>query len=327
MEEKLTLDTSLLQEYWKEQDKKDIVEQVLALADSSAVDLAVTRYIRDDIPNDPLASRIDELPRLKVAETGGVFTLNLSALDGPDGLGSQEFLDFQAAIPADWKPKRGERPDGRDWLHLHAHFIQGRDVFLTWDEGVLELGEMLASNGFRIRVMRPEDYLARRNGKTDRQVPVMDRTWDGLPRAQERPYACCVVVWREGENGREFLLLHRLAPGGASYEGDWAWTPPSGSASQVKTRRRQRHGNCMRRRVSPCPSPLSEFLRAPRMWGSSWHRLRETQRWCWMPNTTGSSGCLWRTPSASAFHQKWRGVLPKPLQPFEPRRHERPSSP
>lgn len=57
----------------------------------------------------------------------------------------------------------------------------------------------------------------------------METTWDGLPVARERPYACSVVVWREVEGRREFLLLHRLAPGGATYEGDWAWTPPSGA--------------------------------------------------------------------------------------------------
>lgn len=57
----------------------------------------------------------------------------------------------------------------------------------------------------------------------------METTWDGLPVAHERPYACCVVVWREGASGREFLLLHRLAVGGAASEGNWAWTPPSGA--------------------------------------------------------------------------------------------------
>jgi 8-oxo-dGTP pyrophosphatase MutT (NUDIX family) len=57
----------------------------------------------------------------------------------------------------------------------------------------------------------------------------METTWDGVPVARERPYACCVVVWRETAGGREFLLLHRLAPGGADYEGEWAWTPPSGA--------------------------------------------------------------------------------------------------
>ena len=41
----------------------------------------------------------------------------------------------------------------------------------------------------------------------------METTWDGLPVARERPYACAVVVWREIDGRREFLLLHRLAPG------------------------------------------------------------------------------------------------------------------
>ena len=54
-------------------------------------------------------------------------------------------------------------------------------------------------------------------------------TWDGLPVSHEPPFACCVVVWREGRESREFLLLHRLAPGGPGFEGAWAWTPPSGA--------------------------------------------------------------------------------------------------
>jgi 8-oxo-dGTP pyrophosphatase MutT (NUDIX family) len=54
------------------------------------------------------------------------------------------------------------------------------------------------------------------------------RTWDGVPVAAERPYACCVVVWREAAEGREFLVLHR-AHFGPDFAGDWAWTPPSGA--------------------------------------------------------------------------------------------------
>jgi 8-oxo-dGTP pyrophosphatase MutT (NUDIX family) len=57
----------------------------------------------------------------------------------------------------------------------------------------------------------------------------VETTWDGLPVAAEPPFAACVVVWREVAGGREFLVLHRLAPGGADYEGEWAWTPPSGA--------------------------------------------------------------------------------------------------
>jgi 8-oxo-dGTP pyrophosphatase MutT (NUDIX family) len=53
-------------------------------------------------------------------------------------------------------------------------------------------------------------------------------TWDGLPVARERPYASCVVVWRAGAAGREFLVLHR-AHFGPNFAGDWAWTPPSGA--------------------------------------------------------------------------------------------------
>jgi 8-oxo-dGTP pyrophosphatase MutT (NUDIX family) len=57
----------------------------------------------------------------------------------------------------------------------------------------------------------------------------VERTWDGLPVAPEKPYASCVVVWRDSAGGgREFLLLHR-AHEGPSYAGDWAWTPPSGA--------------------------------------------------------------------------------------------------
>jgi 8-oxo-dGTP diphosphatase len=58
---------------------------------------------------------------------------------------------------------------------------------------------------------------------------VVDVTWDGLPVASEHPTAVAIVTWRRGESGTEFLLLHRLAPGGPEYEGDWAWTPPAGA--------------------------------------------------------------------------------------------------
>jgi 8-oxo-dGTP pyrophosphatase MutT (NUDIX family) len=63
----------------------------------------------------------------------------------------------------------------------------------------------------------------------------LETTWDGQPVAREPPFACCVVVWREGDRGREFLVLHRLAPGGPGYEGEWAWTPPSGARRPGET--------------------------------------------------------------------------------------------
>ncbi|HEY3956888.1 MAG TPA: GNAT family N-acetyltransferase [Streptosporangiaceae bacterium] len=59
----------------------------------------------------------------------------------------------------------------------------------------------------------------------------MKRTWDGLPVAQDHPQGAMVVVRRAGaESGAEaeYLMLHR-AHRGPGYEGDWAWTPPSGA--------------------------------------------------------------------------------------------------
>ena len=53
-------------------------------------------------------------------------------------------------------------------------------------------------------------------------------TWDGLPIAAEWPRGAAVVVWRAGVDGIELLLLHR-AHEGPEYEGDWAWTPPTGA--------------------------------------------------------------------------------------------------
>ena len=59
-------------------------------------------------------------------------------------------------------------------------------------------------------------------------------TWDGLPIAEENPRASSVVVWRHGDAGREYLLLHRHHHG-PDYAGDWAWTPPSGARQPGET--------------------------------------------------------------------------------------------
>ena len=56
----------------------------------------------------------------------------------------------------------------------------------------------------------------------------MDTTWDGLPISREPPYGASVVVFRRVAGALELLMLHR-AHHGPEYEGDWAWTPPSGA--------------------------------------------------------------------------------------------------
>ena len=55
-------------------------------------------------------------------------------------------------------------------------------------------------------------------------------TWDGVPVAQDQPHGAAVIVRRPAAqaDGYEYLILHR-AHQGPDYDGDWAWTPPSGS--------------------------------------------------------------------------------------------------
>ncbi|HEX5496418.1 MAG TPA: NUDIX domain-containing protein [Mycobacteriales bacterium] len=53
-----------------------------------------------------------------------------------------------------------------------------------------------------------------------------ETTWDGLPVAAEPPFGATVLVYRRSPS--RLLMLHR-AHHGPDYDGDWAWTPPSGS--------------------------------------------------------------------------------------------------
>ncbi|MCW2912717.1 MAG: hypothetical protein JWN52_785 [Actinomycetia bacterium] len=55
----------------------------------------------------------------------------------------------------------------------------------------------------------------------------MKTTYDGEPISPDPPYGAMIVVTTLAPEGRRFLILHR-AHDGPDYEGDWAWTPPSG---------------------------------------------------------------------------------------------------
>ncbi|MBD0331006.1 MAG: NUDIX domain-containing protein [Thermoleophilia bacterium] len=69
----------------------------------------------------------------------------------------------------------------------------------------------------------------RRPSASARVPDRFSRTWDGLPVSREPPHGATVAVWRARRGGREWLLLHRRAAGGPEFEGEWAWTPPSGA--------------------------------------------------------------------------------------------------
>jgi len=154
---RLTLDTSLLLEYWKRQERKDATEALLDLAHHGDVELAVTARIREDVPRDPLASEIDKLPEIGIQETGSVTRLDYWVLDR-DQLGSDAFVEFENELRKRAASTGAKVPDWRDLDHVHAHFLQHRDVFLTWDKAVLQLAPELNAR-FQIIVVRPDDFL------------------------------------------------------------------------------------------------------------------------------------------------------------------------
>lgn len=154
---KLTLDTSLLVEYWKHQDKREVVERFLLLAEQGKTDLTVTARVREDIPRSPLAEKLNELPELNINETGSVTRLGYWVL-GRDMIGNEAFSNFWPTACALAKHDGKKPPDWRDWDHLHAHYLLKRDVFLTWDEGIICLSKELRSQ-FGVVVKRPEEYL------------------------------------------------------------------------------------------------------------------------------------------------------------------------
>jgi hypothetical protein len=143
MPRSVTLDTSLLQEYWKNQDKRATVEQLIERAGRGELALAVTARIREDIPNQPLASMIEILDQIGVEEIASVTRPDYWVL-GRDILGDDRFVTISESLDKA-RQAAGQKncPDWRDWDHLHAHYLSGRDVFLTWDKGIRSVGPEL----------------------------------------------------------------------------------------------------------------------------------------------------------------------------------------
>ena len=153
----VTLDTNLLQEYWKERPKKETVEKLIFLSKQDEIDLVVTARIREDIPRKPLSDKINKLEELNIAETGSVTRLGCWVL-GRDSLGDQNFVDFFQEIIKDPEINIKNPPDWRDLDHLHAHYIQKRDLFLTWDNGILYFRDIFKNN-FELIIQKPEEFL------------------------------------------------------------------------------------------------------------------------------------------------------------------------
>ena len=123
---RLTLDANVIHDLAKDaRPMHDAATAVVQLHGRALADVAITRYIDDDISREPMATLVRELPILR---EGGVFTIGGSLIGGGDGLGWQRFLDLQQTLEPSWRPTRGKPPDARDWSHLHAHAIKRRHL-------------------------------------------------------------------------------------------------------------------------------------------------------------------------------------------------------
>lgn len=63
-----TVDTNVLLEYLKRQDRRAVVERLVELSRAGKLELVVTARIREDVPNPPLSTAIDRLGELSIQE-------------------------------------------------------------------------------------------------------------------------------------------------------------------------------------------------------------------------------------------------------------------
>ncbi len=156
----VTLDTNVVREWWENRSKVEHVETLIELGKKFEIDLAVTGRIHDDVPDQPLAAKINDLPNLLIDEIGAIIRID-NWKPGIDTGGITEFVNFIGSIEASGKfnsMSEKRQPDWRDWDHIHAHYRYDRNYFLTWDRGILHFQKEFEE--FGIKVMKPEDYLS-----------------------------------------------------------------------------------------------------------------------------------------------------------------------
>ena len=155
----VTLDTNVVIEWWEDQAKIEYVNELLELGKSFKIDLAVTGRISDDIPEPPLADKINELPNLNIHDIGSVIRFGPWKV-GIDVAGNDEFkrfLDSPTVVKKLNQMNAEKRPDWRDWDHLHTHYRYKRDYFLTWDKGILHFTDELQKE-LGIIVRKPDTF-------------------------------------------------------------------------------------------------------------------------------------------------------------------------
>ena len=207
----VTIDTNVFQEHARKQAKWEVAEQVFALAEQGKIYLTVTTRARADMEDGPLREAFES----RLAKPG--FTLSPAAIqyDSESGEGTDYTSDFMiddfmdALEKRDRERGRGKKsiPSQNDRDHVQGHYLSRRDVFLTWDKGVLRWAEDLKPR-FGMIVMQPEAFLEQFSEEGEgmlrwiRELQVEGRVLDDCQ---------IIVAGREmGLGEMEIMLSHTL---------------------------------------------------------------------------------------------------------------------
>lgn len=155
----VTLDTNVLQELWRERANAAIAERLIALSDAGVLDLAVSTRIDVDIPYPPLSDRITQLPELGLSTIGSTFRLGVSRLGSGDMLVDETIVAAEERILSALERRGGGKPELADFDHVFAHYLNHRDVFVTWDKALLSAADLFREV-LGVQIERPEDLLA-----------------------------------------------------------------------------------------------------------------------------------------------------------------------
>ena len=164
----VTVDTTIPYEKLEpkeEQDRLRCVQELTRLVKEQKLELFVSRRIRNDIPRDPYASKVDALlSELRIEETGSV--TRVPFVVGQDKVACATFSEaherYQKLAKQRHKERTGKRKakvlEWADWDHLQRHYLDNRDAFLTWDCDFLSVRPELRQE-FGIVVQKPEEFL------------------------------------------------------------------------------------------------------------------------------------------------------------------------
>lgn len=152
----MTLDTNIPYRWFENHKERVIFKKLLDWQTSGAIEIVVTRTILKDVPREPYRTKVQNLPELDVRIVGTVFRLGESLLGGLDMVGSRKFREFEEKLLLEF-PNMKE-PNQNDLDHIHAHLLNKRDVFLTFEKAILNLQERIQSE-LGVCVRHPRRFL------------------------------------------------------------------------------------------------------------------------------------------------------------------------